>query len=72
MRLATKLNNTVHQPFHQRQPVNNEVFEEPWFNILTAPISKQLYIMCYACGSRSFNPKDIELKYCRTCRIYHD
>jgi len=72
MRLSTKLNNEVRQPFHQRQPISKEVVEEPWFNILTAPISKQPYILCFACGSRSFNPKDIEQKYCGTCRIYHD
>jgi len=72
MRLTIKLNNDIRQPIHQHQHIKNEQFDEPWFNILTAPISKQRYIMCFACGSRSFNPKDIELKYCSTCRIYHD
>ena len=72
MRLTTKLNNEGHAQYNRHQSFENESFAEPWFNILTAPISKQQYIMCFACGSRSFNPKDIEQKYCSTCRIYHD
>ena len=32
----------------------------------------EAFIACFACGSVSFNPTDIEKKYCGMCRDFHE
>lgn len=30
------------------------------------------YIRCHTCGRTSFNPGDIENRYCGHCHVFHD
>lgn len=33
---------------------------------------REVSITCYTCGLASYNPNDIENKYCGNCHKFHD
>ena len=50
----------------------SDVFSSTKFIVKTNPLSGRKTIHCYACGSTSYHPQDVEYRYCARCQTFHE